>query len=569
MKQRLVRRDTSIKDRVVAGIFLDRDFDVPISVYEELTDKSASLILSSLAGRMLTEELIIKYSKNEHFVMFFTYLREMIRGDYHAAIIKSIDKIDTAVVEIGRVARILIYNSADWNKEAARLSKSSWRNVQPGWLMKLLVTALRFTELQFQWVNIYNALTKNTKNGSTPCDIFANLLNQNVEKTAIVQLAYMVNADTNYGLTVACRELGIPVLYHEYDATNVVEYVKCVLDSGYRGRMDSELENQLIKMREDTAADIKPVCGNLLEIGRSLNLDNLKYYYIATNETESDMNFLQKTFAPTTTGNTYRGYHNADMLAGYVKDFKSLITMIGNKPAGFPIALQLNFLKLGGDVTTMFDDNGKLLPEASILNAVDQLTAVMVHLSTNTLRFLLLNCPEFVKCIMLSRELTVHHYLHIARALLVNPVDEELWNLVNNEESPTDYRAIILNRIVSIVGIDSLFDNVPMALMYFEPSVLYITRHASSEMIPFIPVHKITQYLKQYIARGGYVKLNLLCKGERTTISSAIGDPQFMIMDIIVKGGKYGYICDLTNHQESIPELIDKVVELIQERQDN
>ena len=82
MKQRLVRRDTSIKDRVVAGIFLDRDFDVPISVYEELTDKSASLILSSLAGRMLTEELIIKYSKNEHFVMFFTYLREMIRGDY-------------------------------------------------------------------------------------------------------------------------------------------------------------------------------------------------------------------------------------------------------------------------------------------------------------------------------------------------------------------------------------------------------------------------------------------------------------------------------------------------------
>ena len=120
MKQRLVRRDTSIKDRVVAGIFMDRDFDVPISVYEELTDKSASLILSSLAGRMLTEELIIKYSKNEHFVMFFTYLREMIRGDYHAAIIKSIDKIDTAVVEIGRVARILIYNSADWNKKKTR-----------------------------------------------------------------------------------------------------------------------------------------------------------------------------------------------------------------------------------------------------------------------------------------------------------------------------------------------------------------------------------------------------------------------------------------------------------------
>ena len=39
-----------------------------------------------------------------------------------AAIIKSIDKIDTAVVEIGRVARILIYNSADWNKETVRLS---------------------------------------------------------------------------------------------------------------------------------------------------------------------------------------------------------------------------------------------------------------------------------------------------------------------------------------------------------------------------------------------------------------------------------------------------------------
>ena len=135
-----------------------------------------------------------------------------------------------------------------------------------------------------------------------------------MEKTAIVQLAYMVNADTNYGLTIACRELGIPVLYHEYDATNVAEYVKCVLDSGYRGIMDNELESQLIKMREDTAADIKPVCEHLLEIGRTLNLNNLKYYYIATNETESDMNFLQKTFAPTTTENTYRGYHNTDMM---------------------------------------------------------------------------------------------------------------------------------------------------------------------------------------------------------------------------------------------------------------
>ena len=45
MKQRLVRRDTSIKDRVVAGIFLDRDFDVPISVYE------CSLPCSSLIPR--------------------------------------------------------------------------------------------------------------------------------------------------------------------------------------------------------------------------------------------------------------------------------------------------------------------------------------------------------------------------------------------------------------------------------------------------------------------------------------------------------------------------------------
>mgnify|MGYP006990169652 CR=1 FL=1 len=45
-------------------------------------------------------------------------------------------------------------------------------------------------------------------------------------------------------------------------------------------------------LRSSTAADIKPVCEHLLEIGRTLNLNNLKYYYIATNETESDISII-------------------------------------------------------------------------------------------------------------------------------------------------------------------------------------------------------------------------------------------------------------------------------------
>lgn len=572
MKQPMETGGT-IKDRIVTGIFLDRDFDVPVSVYDELTSGSISMILQSFTT-MTAQGLISKYSSNAGLDTFFTYIRNMLPAKSHKEVISVINKdVTLETSNVHDIILLLTYNDADWGKERKRLFSVSWNKVQPEWMLSKLITALQYPELVTQWATIFYSMLKA---GNSSCELFLELKKSNVETTALVRLAYLIGMNRNYDFTRCLREIGVPVLYFEYEATDIVEYIESVLDTEYRGKLDDRMEQYLVQMQEDELVCMNDVYCGLLEIGNTLNQDNLKYYYIARGETEKDPSRLMKlltAFIPSMTissGLEYKNTRGYKMnSSGWVKDFRTLVTIMGERPIGSFIELQLLFLERGGDITTMVDENGKVVSDALILKMIDQVPIVMNRISVNSLRFLLLNCPEFVKCIMLSKDLTTSYYLHIARALLVNPVDEELWKLLNADENRSpDYRVYLLNKVISVISIEALFNSVPEALLYFEPSVLYITRNATTEMIPFIPVHKITQYIRQYIARSKYTRFNLLCRGENVTISSAIGDPQFVLMDIIVGNRKFGYICDLTLDQAKIPDLINEVAKLIQERQD-
>lgn len=84
------------------------------------------------------------------------------------------------------------------------------------------------------------------------------------------------------------------------------------------------------------------------------------------------------------------------------------------------------------------------------------------------------------------------------------------------------------------------------------------------ENIQYAPIHRITPYLKRHIASNPYTRYNLYEDGKFISIIDAVSDAQF-IFDIIVKGKKFGYICDLDI--KDIPKAIDLTVDLIMSRE--
>lgn len=555
------------KTHVVAGIILDRNFDVPVSVLEELTNYSICCVLDKLAHDN-HRGFIAEYARNIQMQSFFAHIREGLPPREHNAVVeKWLNKIDAICAETGSIIRILTYNDVDWEREKIKIKRDR-SDVHKKFVFGLLRQALRVPELEDWWILIYNALPRNFERVGLEYHDAIIFLRNVVPLESLVKLAYMTGANLSYQRTKKYQIMGIPVLYHEYDPVDIMEYIGVVLTSGYAGRLDNRLENYLVRLKNDPTFDTTTAVDlefGLLEIGNSLNQDNLKYRYIFTGKKEKTTSTIMQFLTTTQLSVNVMKYHLSP--AGWMKDFGTLIHIMGYNPAGFPLPIQTLFLERHGDIETMFDENGNLRPEASILRSKDQIINVIDRITPNDLRFLLLNCPEFVKSIMLSGDLTTAHYIHIARTLLVNPIDEELWSLLNDVTGARDYRVYLLQKIISTLTTNALFDNVPTALMYFEPSVLYLTRNLRQDMFPFVPVHKAALYLKQHIARNGYTRLNLFCNGEYVTISSALGDSAFIVMDAIVKDKKYGYICDLTNDQADIPGIIENIVDLIEERQ--
>jgi hypothetical protein len=349
-------------------------------------------------------------------------------------------------------------------------------------------------------------------------------------------------------------------------------YIETVLTSGYRGELDDGLLRIKSVVTEEEPGQntyVSVLAGNLWEIGNTLNQNNMIYYCILTGTvftTDKMMDIMNGENSP------YHNYGWSMSASGYIKDFKHIILMNGHNRAGISIELQILFLQHGGDVSTMFGENGKLLNEASIIKMADQLPRLIQLLSTENLHFLLTNSPEFVRNIMISSSLSMANYIAIARALFTVPVDENLWKAINAyrstgwieiEEAPllTDYRVFVTLHIISEISTDVLFNNVPEAMVYIEPSVLYITRNMSDDTMMYAPVHRLVPYLRAYLERNSYKRLNLYCKGNHVPIASAVGRDIDFIINLMIKGERYGYICDI--NCEDFTTLIDSLTMMV------
>ena len=357
---------------------------------------------------------------------------------------------------------------------------------------------------------------------------------------------------------MACIERGIPVLYHYYDCTDLYLYLQTIVDNNYTGKLDPALTEigSFIESNKDFLM-VDEVLGMLWNIGTNLNQNNLKYYYIAAGKTIPD--------TQTITGILSNTDAHVIMKWGYLKNFKDLIIMLGRNPAGYSIDLQKMFLKNGGDITTMIDEDYQLYPEASIIKATDMIPFLFQVIDNDDLWFLLRFSPEFVKNLMTSTWVTREHLIRVLDVMFMIPVDEELWNVIYNpttEDDFTDYRAVIVNKIVTSLSKDFVIITLPKSVAYIEPTILFVAKNMTEEYIKFFPVTKIAPMLKNIIGRHGYIRFNLFCEGTTISIAKAIGDNQFII-DTLVRDKKYGYLCDMEG--ENVEQIIDTIVEHLEE----
>ena len=537
--------ESDIRDEVIVGILLDKEFDVPVEIYDMVTDKM--LVKMFLSEKQPMKWYLDQYLTNPSAREFFDFIRESKPSNYlffDAG--KEVTKLtnDIAYDEALVIPRLLIFSKKDWYIYWKKIHKKN-----PGWWITYFIEASSHPELDHQSSEILSImLTYDYRE-----EIIIDKIKGFVNLEDLVRLLYKCNVHKYYGKIMTCINLNIPILFSAPDETDVWIYLKTVLSSGYRGELDSNIE-PILKVCE-----INEVGDLLYEIGSTLNQNNLKYYFRLKKEKLSTTDTL-KLLTNKSTG--VHGNHMSP--SGRMTDFDILVSICGNNSYGLPINVQMLFLEQGGNIETMFDENGKLKDEASIIKTTDQLSPLLSMINDNQLRYLLLNSPDFVKNILTSTWLTVKHYIRILKALLVYPVDEDLWRVLNTAPTNTedvDYRFLIVNKIRTMLETDVIFDNVPEAMMYIEPSVLYITRNIDEENIFYIPVDKIVPYIQQYVGRHDtYEQLNLFCNGETVSITSAVNDDNFLIKEI-VRGKKYGYICDIKT--SDMRQLLDEIIRTI------
>lgn len=544
------------KGEILAEAIISREFDIPDYIYDLVDEYTVDAILN----RYNKETCLNLFLTNKAFYGFCEYVRDLV--EFRKYIFLNV--IRTHSIWKG----LFIFSGPDWSRlESLSYSVKLYGDTveeltgAPGAdednpfteeeVIGAIQTTLMTPELHDQMEYIYGFAYMEFEEF---LDVFAD----KVPTRYLVNALSYLDIGEYYKKTMACIERGIPVLYHYYDCTDLYLYLQTIVDNNYTGKLDPALTEigSFIESNKDFLM-VDEVLGMLWNIGTNLNQNNLKYYYIATGKTIPD--------TQTITGILSNTDAHVIMKWGYLKNFKDLIIMLGRNPAGYSIDLQKMFLKNGGDITTMIDEDYQLYPEASIIKATDMIPFLFQVIDNDDLWFLLRFSPEFVKNLMTSTWVTREHLIRVLDVMFTMPVDEELWNVIYNpttEDDFTDYRAVIVNKIVTSLSKDFVIITLPKSVAYIEPTILFVAKNMTEEYIKFFPVTKIAPMLKNIIGRHGYIRFNLFCEGTTISIAKAIGDNQFII-DTLVRDKKYGYLCDMEG--ENVEQIIDTIVEHLEE----
>mgnify|MGYP003571290998 CR=1 FL=1 len=527
---------------IVSRIIIDREYDIPVEIYDEVDDSVLSDLMFKYPGHELIKN---QYKTNKNMQDFFKFVRDVRRRTD-----KSVYLYNELSTEPNAIFRYLAYTDKDWEEYISynlSLDHNLLQIITTN-ILEIIDEPMFHNRLEF----VVKLLRKSMKyqNNKSFMDFMQKFFVYHNVKD-ITEIAYMIGCNKHYDETMHCLESGIPVLYKDGSPSTIFMYLETVMESNYNGVLDDVIVKQMIPYRNNDDVEFNKMCEMIHDIGVTLNHKNLKYYYIVGQYSATE-NAIVSDISKTKMDSFTK-----------IDDFGDIIQILGEKNSGLSTNLQKSFLENGGDIETMFDENGRLYPEASILRLSDQLSTLLKILDIEQIRFLLLNCPEFTKNVMVSTEFSLPEYTKIARALLVYPIDTELYDILNPEElsGTTDYRAYIINLIITGITKNVLFNTVPESMAYIEPSVSYIVENLTYDTVKFVPLHRIVHSIKQIIARDNkYQRFNLYEDGKYVSILTAVdNDIEFMINEI-AKSGQYGYICDLMSDNTS--RLIDIFAEM-------
>ena len=354
------------------------------------------------------------------------------------------------------------------------------------------------------------------------------------------RLVKILDADKSIELTEYFLSLGVPVFFQYGDEVDVHRYLTTIIQSKWQLSLNRHIINIDYKNRDE-------LIYLLTQIGQQQNLEGL----VLLSEICGNSLFLGSDLRNIFFTPKYKQSITS------LTDFQDVIKIFGHQENGLPMEVQSFFLINGGDVRTMFDNN-KLLPEATIIKTPNMTLGLITILPVDQIRFLLYNSVDFVQDIF-GCTLTYSHMIKILEALFEVPFNEELYKTLNDTKNyRVDYRTSLVQHLTTYLSWDYIYQQLPQAMLYHEPSLFYITRHIDEANVSYIPAERILPYISTIIARSNYTKFNLYCKGSYISLDKIVGNKKELYKNMVTYK-KFGYIGDLlTDNPKELLETICK-----------
>lgn len=509
------------KSYLIAKIIYDRDFDIPEWLYRHI-DLDTMKRLIKMLQKSNKESIITKYNFDPNVEKFFDTIsdRVKIKKDFIKYLYDD-GLSDYAVILLKKREFKYYKHLYDNDTSGSRSSKSVYHMVYNYTTTSDKLIGKGKDIVKYSGEKKSNFLVM----GATLKAINDNVGTKNIlrEQIKTDRLLEILEVEESYELCELAYDIGIPALFKYADKVDLYKYLSRVLDSNWVAS---------IKCNVDT---VPRSCVNLLiKIAKRLNSNAL--VYLEDELTDAYIVDIMNT----------RGSTNPPKKK--ITDFKSIVKFLGHNNYGLPINIQKDFLSNGGDVQTMFS-NGILMGEASILRTLEECPFVIDTINNEGLYYLLHNSSDFVKSVLSCKWITYQNMFKILDVLFEYPINEELWNVLNgrSEKYSSDFRYVIITKFMSYLTNERVFDQIPQAMMYINPSIFYITRHIiTKDTVKYIPVEKLVSYIKSILSREEFIQFNLFCNGKQISLSDLFTDYTVLIQNI-VSYKKYGYLCDITN----------------------
>lgn len=514
------------RSKVVYKMIKDKDYDIPVWLYDYIDEDVLLELMEEHKESIDMRIMVQRYTYDVTIRQFFDVLRGSLK--------LSREFVEDMIRRELYGFALLLFGEREY-RIVRRYCKRKEVYDTNGPFLRIVINYATLDEMFIERGKLA------VKYSNEPKTNFIFFMRFSIEKGSMeaYNLIRILEASKDIQLCELCLSYSIPVLYESCDYVDLYQFLECVLENDWKH--DFDIPKGAIT-KEDTE-----LIDRLIKISYSLNTNILRH--------------LKGLMPPEIyTKTCYDAISRKRVFRTNIVDFDRMIEIFGENKYGYSIPLQKEFIEWGGSVISMIGENG-LKPEATILKTMDEANFVINHLNMDEIRFLIYNCPEFVRIISTSNTLNQNNMLRVMRALCEYPLNEELWRVLNpvkTKEQTRDFRYYLIYHITGYFNIENLYDYVPSFMMYRIPSVFYVTRRLDSSNIKYIPVDRLVPYIRDIISREPYVPFNLFCEGERVSLSKVIGSNEKVLLDII-QSEKYGYLCDITEIEpDELFAIIDR-----------